>query len=154
PPRPLPPDVSPSTEPEPLDPPPLDPSPAAPPPREPTPEERLLEALRAELRCVRGPHEGALTDSHLASLVVGSGSGRQVAEETDRFFVIDLAHPLTRAARDRGAREPLLLSMLASAVYTYLNVRLAEIEDHDEAAFHGAHARHLLSGALGGRPPP
>lgn len=112
---------------------------------EPTPEERLLEAVREELRLVRDAAQGALTDAHLISLALGSGSGAQVLIEHRGLYLLDLRHPLVHAAAERQGRDPLLVSILASAAYTYLNHKLAELEDHDEAAFHAHHARHLLT---------
>ncbi len=44
----------------------------------------------------------------------------------------------------RTLRPLVLVSFLASAVYTALNAHHEAITDHHEAEFHRAHAAHLL----------
>ena len=64
-----------------------------------------------------------------------------------------VAAPVVAAALLRREEDPLLVSLLVSAVYTYLNLRFEEIEDVHEEVFHALHTRHVLS-AQAARPRP
>ncbi|NJK32614.1 MAG: hypothetical protein HC927_09500 [Deltaproteobacteria bacterium] len=54
-------------------------------------------------------------------------------------------HPLVRAALASWREDPVLVSLLASATYSFLNLVHEEIEDEDEAEFLRLHAAHASS---------
>jgi hypothetical protein len=111
----------------------------------PAPEQRLLEAVREELRLVRLANQTLLSDAHLDRLRMGADVGT-IAEIRDGCVVIDAGHVLvTRAI---AGEDPVLVSFLASIAYTSLNVLAPEISDEHEALFHELHAAHVLEGML------
>lgn len=116
------------------------PAPAPPPaPPLPTPEERMVDALRSELLLVRERSERLLSDAHLARLHVRPLTGDAcslVALADARGVIVNRDHPVVQRAL-REPHDPVWCSYVASAVYTALNVWLAEITDADERVFLG-----------------
>ncbi len=113
------------------------------------PDAWLIASLRAELSLVRGADDELLDDAALDALVLRnvtleSGGGRRPLLEHRRgLVIIDSAHPLVVDLR--SDRDPTLLSLLTSAVYSFLNVVHERIEDHHEQRFAASHAAHVLS---------
>lgn len=113
----------------------------------PTPEQQLLEAIRNELRLVRGKREGLLGNHHLEALVLRSGGRGPLFEHRPGTTEIHVNadHPLVEAALEATLDDPTRVSLLASAAYTFLNLVHAEITDENEAEFLGMHAAHASS---------
>ena len=107
--------------------------------------DRRRARARAELRLVRERTRGPLSEAHLESLAISLGAGATLVEAFGNHYVLNLRHPLVRAACDQREADPTLVSMVASAVYTYLNYVLAEIEDSHEEVFHRHHCQHILT---------
>ncbi len=119
----------------------------------PTAEQRLLDSVRAELRLVRGRDHELLSNAHLDAVDIDTQAGAPLVYEQKARFCINLADPVAARALEEFETDPLLVSVLASAVYTALNLFFEKIEDDHEAAFHALHARHVLSSAAA-RPRP
>lgn len=114
----------------------------------PSPEQGLLEAIRGELRLVRADGDALLAELHLGRIHGEPRHGTTPVCWQDERVVIDTAHPCVIAAMAVDA-SPLLISLLASSVFTVINVALEEVSDHDEARFLLAHARLVRSGWTG-----
>lgn len=113
------------------------PRPPTPAPPTPTPEERLLDALRAELSLVRQRSEALLSNEHLDRLQLRPLVGAEqalVAQADRRGVIVNREHPVVRRALAEPG-DPVWCTYVASAVYTALNVWLAEITDADERTF-------------------
>ncbi|GEM_PF-2390503 len=113
-----------------------------------TPELLLLEALREELRLVRGERGGLASDLHLDALELGSADKRRAplfSRAPEGGPRINPRHPLFRGVLERYMDDPAWLSLLASSVYTYLNFIHEVIEDRHEAHFLREHAAYLAS---------
>ncbi len=116
---------------------------AARPPEQPRPEALLLDAVREELRLVRADNRGLLSNRLLDSLVLGERVRRgpllrHVANRTE----IDPGHSVFQAVLAGYLDDPGLVTLLASAAYSYLNIIHVEIVDDDEAEFLRLHAAH------------
>lgn len=108
-----------------------------------TPEQQLLEDLREELRLVRAENRGLLSNRLLESLVLGSPVRRgPLFRRTDNLIEIDSGHRLFEAVLAGYLDDPALLSLLASAAYSFLNIVHVEIADEHEAEFLRLHAAH------------
>jgi hypothetical protein len=59
--------------------------------------------------------------------------------------LLNRGHVAVERALTSFENDPILVSFLASAVYSTLNAWLAEITDVDEIGFHRAHAMHIAS---------
>lgn len=117
---------------------------SAPPPR--TREDLLLDALRGELRLVRAKREGLLANHCLESLRIESrGGGPLFTRGREGTVVLDRDHALVEATIAARLDDPAMLTILASATYSYLNLVHPEITDEDEAAFLRLHAAHAAS---------
>jgi hypothetical protein len=112
-----------------------------------SPEELLLEAVREELRLVRADNAGLVSNQLLQTLVLGEPRrrGSLFRHEHDRVQV-DVAHPLFTAVLEGYLDDPGLLTLLASAAYTHLNLVHPEIEDAHEAEFIRRHAAYAATG--------
>ncbi len=119
----------------------------------PSAEQRLLDSVRAELRLVRGRDHELLSNAHLDAVDIDTRAGAPLVYEHKARFCINLADPVAARALQEFEADPLLVSVLASAVYTALNLFFDKIEDDHEAAFHALHARHVLTAAAA-RPRP
>lgn len=110
----------------------------------PTPEALLLEALRAELRLVRGKRTGLISERHLESLELHADGGRRAPlfARTEDGPRLNTEHALFGAVLASYANDPGALTLLASSAYTFLNIVYTEIEDEDEAEFLRAHAAY------------
>lgn len=116
------------------------------------PEELLLEAVREELRLVRADNAGLVSNRLLQKLVLGEPRRRgSLFRREGRRLEIDVAHPLFTAVLEGYLDDPGLLTLLASAAYSYLNLVHAEIEDSHEAEFIRRHAAYAATG-LGSDP--
>ncbi|MBL4689750.1 MAG: hypothetical protein JKY37_34500, partial [Nannocystaceae bacterium] len=114
-------------------------------PRPPTREQRLVEAIRSELRLVRERNRELLSDAQLDGITVETRDGALVVVP-DNPATIDASHPLVaRVLRQADGFEPVAISFLVSAVYTAINIKLSEITDSNEAAFLALHAEYLAS---------
>ncbi|MHB2019364.1 MAG: hypothetical protein ACYCW6_20640, partial [Candidatus Xenobia bacterium] len=101
-----------------------------------TPEQKLLLALVRELQHLRDKGEFKLTDRLLQNVRWAEGS---------RFFIyhsretgvtyLNATHAVWRKAIRRFARDPGVLPLLVSAVYTAINRALKDVEDADELNF-------------------
>jgi hypothetical protein len=126
--------------------------PARAPERPPLPEELLLEAIREELRLVRADNAGLVSNRLLQTLVLGEPRRRgSLFRQQDGRLELDVAHPLFTAVLEGYLDDPGLLTLLASAAYSYLNLVHAEIEDAHEAEFIRRHASYAATG-LGSDP--
>jgi hypothetical protein len=115
-------------------------------PRPPLPEELLLEALREELRLVRDANEGLVSNRILDSLVLGEARRRgPLFRHQDGRVEIDVGHPLFVATLDGYFDDQGVLTLLASATYSYLNIVHLEIEDRHEAEFLRLHAAYAAT---------
>jgi hypothetical protein len=107
------------------------------------PEELLLEALREELRLVRAENRGLLSNRLLDSLVLGSPVRRgSLFRRADNLIEIDTGHALFQAVLTGYLDDPVLLTLLASSAYSFLNIVHTEIADQDEAEFLRLHAAY------------
>ena len=138
--------VEPEPEPEPEVRPEAEPEPAPEVVSAPSPPERLLEAVRSELRLVRNAGDASVTDAMLDRVRVGQTSHVALAEYVEGTVNLSPDHVVLRRALDAGIETPdaaRWVSILASAAYTALNHWLDEVTDEDEGRFHRLHARHL-----------
>jgi hypothetical protein len=121
--------------------------PAAAQPHPPLPEELLLEAIREELRLVRADNDALVSNHLLQTLVLGEPRrrGTLFRQENGRLE-LDVAHPLFTAVLEGYLDDPGLLTLLASAAYTYLNLVHLEIEDAHESEFIRRHAAYAATG--------
>jgi hypothetical protein len=116
------------------------------------PEELLLEAVREELRLVRADNAGLVSNRLLETLVLGEPRRRgSLLRHEDGRLELDVAHPLFTAVLEGYLDDPGLLTLLASAAYSYLNLVHVEIEDTHEAEFIRRHAGYAATG-LGSDP--
>ena len=89
----------------------------------------------------------------LESLTLGDREPRgRLFAHADGLTRINIGHPLVCAALDSYLDDPGVLTLLASAAYTYLNLIHAEIEDEHEAEFLRRHAAHAATGSLADAP--
>jgi hypothetical protein len=96
----------------------------------------LIDAVRAELMRVREGNARLLAGVSLDAIALGDAPpSRAVASEGGQVLV-NRRHPLVQAALGRHEDDPVLVSFLASAVYSELNRWLEEITDSDEERFH------------------
>jgi hypothetical protein len=108
-----------------------------------SPEKQLLEALREELRLVRAENRGLLANRILDSLVLGSPVRRgSLFRRADNLIEIDTGHRLFQAVLAGYLEDPVLLTLLASSAYSFLNIVHTEIADTDEAEFLRLHAAY------------
>jgi hypothetical protein len=117
---------------------------ASEPPRPAPSQARLLDALRAELGLVRRHNERLLADTHLDRIHVrslgGGGERAPVVRIERQGVIVNRDHPVVARALAELDTDPVWGSYVASAVYTALNVQLAEITDADERTFLELHA--------------
>jgi hypothetical protein len=107
------------------------------------PEAVLLEAIRDELRMVRGRNEALISEAVLAGFRFVEHSEQWLSGHIDGTIVINRGHPvMVRALR---LSEPTLVSMIASSAFTSVNRLLEEVTDGDEVIFHRLHAQHIAS---------
>jgi hypothetical protein len=112
----------------------------------PLPEELLLEAVREELRLVRADNTGLVSNQLLQTLALGEPRRRgSLFRHEDGRLELDVAHPLFTAVLEGYLDDPGLLTLLASAAYTYLNLIHLEIEDSHEAEFIRRHAAYAAT---------
>ena len=107
------------------------------------------EAIRGELRAVRERNTRVLSLMNLDRIGVTTeraGRAREVATCDDTGIHLRRGHRLVAAALARHHDDSLLVSVLASAIYTALNIRLEEVTDADEAVFVEHLAEHINSG--------
>jgi hypothetical protein len=115
--------------------------------RPPLPEELLLEAVREELRLVRADNAGLVSNQVLQTLTLGEPRRRgALFRHEEGRLELDVAHPLFTAVLEGYLDDPGLLTLLASAAYTYLNLVHVEIEDAHEAEFIRRHAAYAATG--------
>jgi hypothetical protein len=114
--------------------------------RPPLPEELLLEAVREELRLVRADNTGLVSNQLLQTLALGEPRRRgSLFRHEQGRLELDVAHPLFTAVLEGYLDDPGLLTLLASAAYTYLNLVHVEIEDSHEAEFIRRHAAYAAT---------
>jgi hypothetical protein len=130
----------------------VEPKPKPQPKREPEPEPEppsretlLLDAIRAELRMVRGGNLALVGDAHLDMLHFVEASTQAAAYTEAGQIVLNRSHRAVARALEAFDRDPVWVSFLASAVYSSLNAWLAEITDADEIGFHRAHAVYVTT---------
>jgi hypothetical protein len=108
-------------------------------------EERLAQAVTEFLERVLPPGDQLTEHIRLCGLHVsderGSGACANCVAEG---VVLYRDHPLVAAALEGWEKDPVLISMVGSAVYTAVNIYLKEVTDDDENAFHHLLAGHLL----------
>jgi len=105
---------------------------------------RLLAELRALLR---GGVAG-LTEAHLGHVVVDMHDGTRIVAREDARIVVDARHPIVRRALV-GEHDPLLVSVVASAVLTALNLAFVDVCDAAELGLLRLHAEHMRAAARG-----
>jgi len=110
----------------------------APPPMDPA--ERLLAAVRDELRLVRSHAPDLLAEIHLERMTVRELDGTAIATWHAEAVALDSASEVVK----RALREPdvVLVAMLASSTFTTLNCALADVTDAHELDFLRWHAAH------------
>ncbi|MCB9755105.1 MAG: hypothetical protein H6713_34645 [Myxococcales bacterium] len=124
---------------------------------QPTAAQRLLESVRAELRIVNSNAEDLLTEAyldllsidHLSSARARAGAApdaRAMIGERDGYVVINSDHKVVQRAIAGFERDPLLVSVIASAVYSYFILWAEDLEPGQARAFITHHAGHVLSG--------
>ena len=111
----------------------------------PGPEERLVEALRSELTALQQRNEQILSRLNLDRIRVDDHPSEVPVDCGPSGTVLYARHALVKKALTTFEEDPLLLSFLASATYTALNIWLEEVTDHHERVFHGLLADHVLS---------
>jgi hypothetical protein len=135
-------DTPPSPEPTPT-PPPIEVAKAEPFPAKPLgPAERLLAAVRDELRLVRSHAPDLLAEIHLERLRVGTLDGAAIASWQGGAVMLDNANRVVQRALAQP--DVVVVAILASCTYTTLNCALADVTDAHELDFlrwHAAHAR-------------
>ncbi|MDY0000805.1 MAG: hypothetical protein RBU30_05885 [Polyangia bacterium] len=99
------------------------------------PEEWLIEALRTELRLIAAPKSAVLKHVDLRAIHPEKRKKDQPVSCQDSGIALHLGHPLVAAALRQGPKDPLLVTYLASALYTAVNLHLEEVTDEDEAQF-------------------
>ncbi|MBC8070014.1 MAG: hypothetical protein IAG13_16875, partial [Deltaproteobacteria bacterium] len=105
------------------------------------PEQSLARAVRDELRLLRGRDEPLFAEMYVERVTVERVSGELVAVARDGAVVLDAAHPVV--ARALARPEPLLVSLLASAALTVLNLVHESLTDEQEAQVLAHHVAHL-----------
>ncbi len=112
-----------------------------------TPEQVLLDAICSELRLVRGKCEGLLANHHLEALTMVEGGRGPLFEHSpgNNTIRINANHPLVAAALQTMPEDPMQVTLLASTVYTFLNLVHTEITDENEAELLGRHALYAGS---------
>ncbi len=109
---------------------------------EPTAEDRLLEAVRSELRLIRRGNARAVSDGLLDLMLFGELPGTTLARHTGPGIVLSRSHPVVRNAL-QAPGDSVWVSMLASSVYTAINLWLDDVTDGDEVLFHRLHAEYV-----------
>lgn len=111
----------------------------------PTPIELTVERVRDELRLMREVNPLFLSEGRLDAISVEEG-GSSGLVRIDDGVIFNADHPqFLRAVVDP---DPVWISFLTSSAYTALNTWLEDVTDEDELAFHGEHAKLLLSALL------
>ena len=106
-----------------------------------------LQAIAAEIgsrgsiRFVTRTDSRLTKDGELIPILILDEQDRKILTGT----VLYARHALVKKALTTFEEDPLLLSFLASATYTALNIWLEEVTDHHERVFHGLLADHVLS---------
>ena len=98
-------------------------------------EERLLSALRSELRSIVGDQAALLSHANFSHIHVASLSSRQAVVCTDHQTLINRRHPAVKRALRTGGSDPVAIWFLCAAVYTAINVFFYEVTDENEAQF-------------------
>ncbi len=116
-------------------------------PAPPSDHELLEQRLVQIIAVVRERSKGLTSDLELNRLVIANARGKVAArvDKSNNRVVVDLDHPLSRAALQSAPA----LAMLASLVVTRINDRLESVSDDDERRFLSsliAHARTLEAG--------
>ncbi|MBX7081084.1 MAG: hypothetical protein K1X88_17925 [Nannocystaceae bacterium] len=115
------------------------------------PRRELLARIADELRILRDRDQPALADVHLERIAIDAIDGRLVARWRDESVVLDARHALVARALagisrpDDPAGEPLLVSLVASAALTVLNLALQEVTDEQECRWLASYAAHLCT---------
>ena len=107
------------------------------------PEARLLNALHVELRCARELHIELLDDKNLDRILLGDLDRDVIAQCFRHGVVVNRRHRLVRRLQDSPDTDRVLMTFLASAVYSAMNHFWGDIEDDHERKIH-----HELVGAL------
>jgi hypothetical protein len=123
----------------------IEPARQEPPARPKSPPQRLRDAVLDELRLLHRRSTSVLAEACIETIRIEPRDGRLVAfPEPPTGAVIDSRHPVVVRAMAADA-DPLLISLVASAALTALNVALAELADTDEALLVRLHANHLAT---------
>lgn len=115
------------------------------PPRPPTPEEVLAQRVRDELRLIRERDASLFAELYLERVCVAPIGGSRIAWSHGGSAALDSLHPIVRRAV--AEPDPLLVSLLASAAFTVLNVAYEELTDEQEARVLAHHAAYLRTAA-------
>lgn len=122
-----------------------------------TPDQRLLRALRRHLLQLQERNRALLSSLNLGRIALEDTPRGDAAVSCDQDGTrLARRHPLVEAALASAARpgrrpDAVLVGMLASQVYTALNLWLEDVTDADEDAFHTLLLEQLASGLLAGR---
>ena len=105
-------------------------------PEPPSREELLLEVLREELQLVRDANKHLLSDVNLELLRFEKLSKKLAVLCDERGTHLNPGHPMVQVVLEQFDRDRIWVTFLASAVYSAINHRLAEVTDDQEARFH------------------
>ncbi|HWB78921.1 MAG TPA: hypothetical protein VG755_28360, partial [Nannocystaceae bacterium] len=111
------------------------------PPAPPSREQILVQLVRDELRMIRERDQSLFAEPYLERIRVSKRDGELVAVEEDGNAILDVAHPIVRRALAQP--DPLIVSLLASAAFTVLNVAHEALTDEQEARVLAHHAAYL-----------
>ncbi|MFH2005993.1 MAG: hypothetical protein ABI333_05335 [bacterium] len=125
----------------PTEPPPA-PLPAEPP--LPDPREQLVGLLRQSLEEICSSKSEVLRHVDLRHIRFIHGRAREAVSCDLTGINLHEEHPAIAEALSLREPDPVLVIFLASALYTAVNIFLAEVTDDDEDAFHYLVAGHLL----------
>ncbi|MDA2937319.1 hypothetical protein MYX75_03535, partial [Acidobacteria bacterium AH-259-A15] len=113
---------------------------------EPTQEERLLDALRDELRRIRSPKSDLLSNAHIERISIDLTNRSRAVTCSREGTTLHRRHPVVQGTLEVFDRDPIAVSFLASLVFTSLNDYYKEISDEDERRFQQQLINHILTG--------
>jgi len=106
------------------------------PPAEDLREARFVEAVRQQLRLVRGENRSLLSDENIGRIELGSALADVAVTCDDWSTTINRRHSAVELALERFDQDPIWVAFIASSVFTAVNVFLSEVTDSDEELFH------------------
>ena len=111
-------------------------------------EDLFLAAVQEELRWSRSRHSAVLSDLHLDRLTLVAGRSKVVATMTADRVSLFRDTPVVRCALEKFDRDPVMVTLVASTVYSAINHALTEVTNEDERSFQ----KTLMEAALDSSP--